>query len=521
MSVHWDPYLEAIDIPPSFECMPAGELESMLNDSIDPDDGQYPPKPEGSALPDSRLSITTEYRPFDALSSPSITDTQLTPSSGYSWLPGEGDGSYGGNEDGADMNSLDVSPISNTSPTATDELAGFVFVERPQPGIPDMVGPGGHLSHLGQHPTSLPSAGPVSAAHSSRAASLVPTQGDATSYRGSYQTNPPSRMDGRYTSPQDSSFVPTALEELGEIDSFATPHDLSTKPFAFVGTTFDPSLGNAALSFPSSQERMQSLAQQDQQQYQQQYLQQHHYQHHHLQQLQTQPQQSLSAVTASQPWQSLPLDTAQLPMHQWTSHPQAITTQILMPHQFQQQQQQQQQHLQQHHLHHHQHRHHVLGPHDHPQHSMLWSSTAALGAGEMLTDSHYIHTTAIQPDPHEATISPASIPVLRSHPESHVTSTATTESAAAPLPIQHRSSATRPRASNRPRTRPLAPGNASHLTAARSATTATGRKGGREKGSHLAEAARAQAHSQRKLGACWGCALQRDPVCASYHTLLL
>jgi hypothetical protein len=44
------------------------------------------------------------------------------------------------------------------------------------------------------------------------------------------------------------------------------------------------------------------------------------------------------------------------------------------------------------------------------------------------------------------------------------------------------------------------------------------RKGGRVKGNHLPEPIREKTTMIRKIGACWRCKLQRDPVRFRFHT---
>lgn len=46
----------------------------------------------------------------------------------------------------------------------------------------------------------------------------------------------------------------------------------------------------------------------------------------------------------------------------------------------------------------------------------------------------------------------------------------------------------------------------------RSSQTEKGRRGGRTRNSHLTEHTRQKSHAMRKVGACWRCAMQRDPV---------
>lgn len=57
-----------------------------------------------------------------------------------------------------------------------------------------------------------------------------------------------------------------------------------------------------------------------------------------------------------------------------------------------------------------------------------------------------------------------------------------------------------------------------------SATSSTGpvrsaqtKRGGRSRGAHLTEHTRQKSHAMRKVGACWRCAMQRDPVSSMSH----
>lgn len=456
-----DSHLEPIDIPPSFEYMPEPELERMLTGSFDPNGLQQSSR---SDAPESQSIPASDCRQLDTGSSPSVAGAQLTPSSSYSWLPSQGDGSYGGNEDDSDMNNFDSSPSSNISPTATNDLAEFVLVERPKPDFSNLMGAGPQLSHLSRPPLSSHSVDPAPGTHSSRAASLAPTHGDAGSYRDSFHINTASWMDSQFPSSQGSSFMQTAHEEPDDIGPYA-PHDLSTNPFASVGTTFNPGFSNAALSFGQNQQRMVALAQHSS----------------HL------------GAGSTQPWQPPPIHTSYLPMQQWPSHTQELTAQLLFA--------QQLQHESAYNLHGHVHR------------SPPWQPPFNTNA--IPNTPYHVPNTTVQPDPQEATISPASIAVPRIQPEQIVTSqlASASTSVSAPTAAQTPITPAKSKAPRRPsRARPIAPGDSSHLTAARAAETTTGRKGGRKKGSHLAETARRQAHNQRKIGACWGCALQRDPV---------
>ena len=49
--------------------------------------------------------------------------------------------------------------------------------------------------------------------------------------------------------------------------------------------------------------------------------------------------------------------------------------------------------------------------------------------------------------------------------------------------------------------------------APRASAAGRSRKGGRQRGAHLGDEAKAKSHRMRRAGACWRCALQRDPVC--------